>query len=386
MTDTAVVLRRESLVVAVLCAVADTGVLLLLCPDLGQGWGPAVVAAVVLADLALATPDRFSGWVAAAHAALLVLGPMLLSPVGWYRGGNETGLLVAGYRAGAWLGLGQAATVLAVLLAGSVVGRWAYPQSETAADWRLIALHALTTVCLPWLVGRNTTARRGHLAELEQRAATRAREEQAAVRRAVADERTAIARDLHDVISHHVSAIGVHAGAARLGLGAAAEPVGRSLVAVETASRSAMADLRRLLDVLHHGDDATRQPGLDDLDGLVAGTTAAGLRTRLTTEGPATPVPQSVDVALYRIAQEALTNALRHGGGESAQVTLAREETTVVLTVANDMSRVPRADQAGVHRGLTGIRHRVALFGGAVTCGPDGPDWVVRVTVPLEAR
>ncbi|EWC60037.1 putative two-component system sensor kinase [Actinokineospora spheciospongiae] len=478
MWDTAAALRRESLVVAVLCAVTDASTILLLCPAAGHsGWGPLALGLTVLADLALATPARFSGVVAAAHAALQVAGPAMLAGLGRYQGANETGLLVAGYRAGAWLGIREAVVVLAVLLVGALVGRVGFPPSEVGGDWRLVALHTLTTVVLPWLVGRNTTARRGHQAEVEQRETSRRIEERAAVRRAVAEERTAIARDLHDVISHHVSAIGVHAGAARLALGGPPGPVGRSLSAVETASRSAMADLRRMLDLLHHGDAATRQPGLDDLDDLVRVTRAAGLPTRLTTTGVAVDLPPSVDVALHRVAQEALTNALRHGGGEGAEVTLTRTDTEVVLTIANDLppdaappgrrpapappTRTGRATRAGrataeldhpdaapahggradlaqvgsaaadpacpdradtasahggrgvaatpahggtaapparahrtpdepddvqVHRGLPGIRQRAALFGASVTCGPDGDRWVVRVTVPLEAR
>ncbi|OLR92644.1 sensor histidine kinase [Actinokineospora bangkokensis] len=387
MWDTAAGLRGQELVVAVLCAVADVVILLVLCPRAtSSAAGYLVVLLILAADLALATPARFCGPVAAGHAALQVVGPVLLTGVGGYPGANETGLLVAGYRAGAWLGLREAGVVLGVLLVCALLGRALFPPSPLAGDWRLVTAHTLTTVLLPWLVGRTTTARRGLLAELERREADRQQEAQDAVRRAVAEERTAIARDLHDVISHHVSAIGVHAGAARLSLAGAPDRVGPSLSAVETASRSAMVDLRRLLDLLHHGDGAARQPGLDDLDELVRGTRAAGLPTTLTTAGPDVALPPSVDVALYRIAQEALTNALRHGGGRGAAVALARTPADVVLTVDNDLPAAPGATRGPTRRGLSGIRRRAALFGAEVTCGPDGGRWVVRVRVPLEAR
>ncbi|WP_228771669.1 sensor histidine kinase [Actinokineospora iranica] len=399
MLDTAVVLRRQSLAVAGFCAVADVGVLVVLCPGLWSapvGW--VAVALTVLVDLALAAPARLSGVVAVGHAVLQVVGPALLSGVGPYRGSNEAGLLVAGYRVGAWSGRWESTVAMAALAAGVVGGRLLQPGRYLLTDWRMIALDVLASALLPWLVGRNTTTRRGHLAELEQRESRRRAEERAAISRAVAEERTAIARDLHDVISHHVSAIGVHAGAARLALSDSTVPVNagpvvpestvrRSLSAVETASRSAMVDLRRLLDLLQRGDDgAVRQPGLDDLDDLVAGIRAAGLSTRVVTAGPIGDVPPSVDVALYRVVQEALTNALRHGGG-SAEVVVRRRPGDVVLTVTNDTAD-GQAPTGGGRRGLAGIRQRAALFGGEVDCGPtpDGLRWTVRVTVPLENR
>ncbi|HEY0805942.1 MAG TPA: histidine kinase, partial [Pseudonocardiaceae bacterium] len=249
----------------------------------------------------------------------------------------------------------------------------------------------------PWLVGRYTTARRAYLAELEQRAENQRREAESAVEHAVAEERSAIARDLHDVISHHVSAIGVHAGAARMSLDTAARPAGiaDSLSAVEMSSRSAMADLRRLLDILH-GDtsNASGQPGLDNLEDLLDGVRRAGLPTRLTTHGVARPLPGSVDVALYRITQEMLTNALRHGDGTPVEIELSYLDTSVSVTARNGIPRQAQPaptgrraarQQLGHARGLNGIRKRAAMFEGTVTYGPDdtGRRWVTTATFPL---
>ncbi|GLW89270.1 two-component sensor histidine kinase [Actinokineospora globicatena] len=374
--DTAVVLRRQALVVALLCVCADVGVLLVVCPWALSVWvGWVALGLAVVVDAALATPARWSGAVALAHALVHGIGPFLLAQP--YSNINEVGLLVAGYRAGAWLGTAEAFAALAVLGAGLMAERFAY-----SGNWWLTILNVLASALLPWLVGRNTTARRGHLADLERREATRQAEEREVVRAAVTRERTAIARDLHDVISHHVSAINVHAGAARLALRDRPEDRLRdSLTAVETASRSAMASLRTLLDLLHHGDDSATQPGLDDLDDLVDLIRSAGLPTRLVTAGPAVAVPRSVDIALYRIVQEALTNALRHGGRRKAVVELTRTATSLRLTVTNDLG-AGRPPDVG-HRGLAGIRHRAALIGAIVECGPSGPQWMVRVDVPL---
>ncbi|MEV8633093.1 histidine kinase [Streptosporangium sp. NPDC051023] len=395
--DTGRSLTRRSLLVAGVCAMTDAGLLLLYSPSAG-GWRFWTMFFIIVAiDAALATPARFSGVVAALHGLALLLTPFLFVRVTWQVA--ETGLLVAGYRAGAWLRSAQALAALAALTTG-IAGCHLLSDYDNsiglATALPSLVLEAIARAFLPWLVGRYTTDRRAYIAELERQAELRRHDEQIAVQRAVAEERSAIARDLHDVISHHVSAIGMHAGAARLGLGVAAgnarpdDRVHRSLTAVESSSRSAMADLRRLLAILHgdETDTARRQPGLNNLDELLDGVRAAGLTITLTTHGVPRELPGSLDVTLYRIAQEALTNALRHGEGESVDIELEYRDTEAVVTVTNQL-----AERAGhpesrnsPHRGLAGIRQRVTLFGGRVTYGvrPDGRHWQVRVSFPLE--
>ncbi|MET7990011.1 histidine kinase [Amycolatopsis sp. NPDC005232] len=294
--------------------------------------------------------------------------------------GNNAGILVAGYRAGAWLRVGPAVVALAAMLAG--VGAGELLGGGRGSNPALIAISMAVSAVLPWLVGRYTTARGAYIADLEREAEERRRHEAEAVRRAVLEERETIARDLHDVISHHVSAIGVHAGAARLGLAEGDSPVRTSLGAVESASRSAMADLRRLLDLLHARGDEAAQPGLDNLDELLDTVRAAGLPVRLTVHGDVREVPGSLDVALYRIAQEALTNALRHGTGP-VELELDHRRTEIVLTVTNETGR-PATPRDGAHRGLAGIRQRVTLFGGEVTYGQKDTTWQVKAGFPLE--
>ncbi|WP_328447521.1 sensor histidine kinase [Amycolatopsis sp. NBC_00438] len=376
-------LRRQSLLVAVVCVVCDA-VLFGVRGPLGNGhWQPwAVLLGGVAVNAALAGPARYSGWVSLAHALLFAASPLLISTTAGYVVGNNAGVLIAGYRAGAWLRPKPAVLALLAMVAGVTAG-CVEGGGRTANDLRLMAVSVSVSALLPWLVGRYTTARRAYIADLEREADERRQHEEAAVRRAVTEERTTIARDLHDVISHHVSAIGVHAGAARLGLPEGDSPVRKSLGAVESASRSAMADLRRLLDLLHAETDAA-QPGLDNLDELVETVRAAGLPTRLTLLGEPRELAGSLDVALYRIAQEGLTNALRHGVGP-VEVELNHGRTEIVLTVTNGLrpGRTSRGEHA--HRGLAGIRRRVTLFGGQVAYGEDGPRWQLRTTFPVES-
>jgi signal transduction histidine kinase len=388
-------LARQSLLVAAVCLLADAaGFFTVASVSQFRALDWAVFAAVVVVDAALALPARHSGWVALAHAVVRFTSAALLG--GSTLGGqaNDAGSLIAGYRAGAWLRGGAAAAALAVLSLG--IGGSSLFSREHGGDAALL-VEVVKNALLPWLVGRYTTARRAHIAELEQRAENQRRDAQAAVQQAVAEERSAFARDLHDVISHHVSAIGVHAGAARLGLStaASADGIADSLAAVETASRSAMADLRRLLDLLHgDGSDTSRQPGLDNIEELLDGVRRAGLPTKLSTYGSGRPLPGSLDVALYRITQEMLTNALRHGDGSAVEVELRYHEASVSLTARNGIPAVPApsssqyltADRRESGRGLAGISKRAAVFDGTVAYGADiaGRTWETTAIFPLD--
>nr|BFE60075.1 histidine kinase [Dactylosporangium thailandense] len=377
-------LRRQSLLVAGACLAAD-GLGFALYGDGAGGWRWwAVLAAIGLADAALATAARLSGVVAVVAAAVRLLGPLLLgAPAGLEV--NDAGTLIAGYRAGAWLRGPQAVAALAVLCAG-IAGSSAVGGEHPGG---LAPLAVLSNGVLPWLVGRYTTSRRAYLDELERRAEQQRRDARDAIAEAVAQERSAIARDLHDVIAHHVSAINVHAGAARLGLRDTDAPaIGESLRAVETASRSAMTDLRRLLDVLHSDpQEPARQPGLSNLDELVDAVRAAGVPVAVLVTGDARPLPQYLDVALYRVVQEMLTNALRHGDGSGVDVFV--DYGPAALTVASD-NRIGPVAAAGadtaVPRGLSGIRNRMRTFDGRAEHGPgaDGRTWRTVVVVPWD--
>ncbi|SMD23399.1 sensor histidine kinase [Kibdelosporangium aridum] len=374
MLTTRLSLKRQSWLVAAVCMIADGTAVLLHGCQTWQNWLTLVMTLAV--DAALAGPARLSGVIAFAHASI----PITMLLLGGWSPANDAGILIAGYRAGAWLHGGPAIASLVVLAASllacsSIIDR--------SLEWGVVAM--IKAAVLPFLVGRYTAARRAYLAEMERRTELERRDAQEAVTRAIAAERSSIARDLHDVIVHHVSAINLHAGAARLGLPAGNVKLEGSLRSVETASRAAMVDLRHLLDLLH-GDNSegASQPGLDNLDELFENIQAAGMPARLAVSGTQRDVPESLGITVYRIVQEMLTNALRHGGSDGVLISLEYEPDALTVTSLN---KVGTGSQSGgtVRRGLVGIRNRAGMFAGRTQAGldPDGETWRTSVRFPL---
>jgi signal transduction histidine kinase len=368
-------LAGQSLLVAGACVLVDVLAFIAQGDPAGTFRWVLVLLAVVAADALLATRTRWSGWVAAAAVAVNAACGLLLGGPPSLRF-NEAGVLVATYRAGAWLRGVPAVASLAVVVVGLVPAFLArgYPLNWT------VVIAALKTGLVSWMVGRYTTARRQFLDELRRETEQEERDAREAVSRAIAADRAGIARDLHDVVTHHVSAISVHAGAARLRLAKAdADPSAlSSLRSVEDASRSALGDLRNLLDLLH-GERSAEQLGLADIDNLLHGFRAAAIPVRLEVLGEPFVPPPAVDVALYRVVQEMLTNALRHGDGGVITVTVRYEATTVEVETLNPYR--PAQPVGGGGRGLAGIRNRVHALGGRLHAGPgaDARTWSTRV-------
>ncbi|WP_063007402.1 histidine kinase [Nocardia kruczakiae] len=331
-------LTRQSVAVAVVAALVDA-VVFALSGIFAVAPGPAsaVLVAIVVADLAFAAPPATAAVVAVLQVLIRLAVTVLLHRHGLPVRVADVGFLVAGYRAGAWLS-GRASLVTVPVLVLGACGAPLIAGGAPAADWRLLLTSAISSGVVPWLVGRYTAGRGAYIAELEQRERLARQQQRTALERALTDEREAIARDLHDVISHHVSAIGIHAGAARLALhgsGAATAAATRSLSAVESESRAAMVDLRRQLDLLHGREDAARQPGMADIDALVDRVRGAGLDLTVTTSGA--ELPRSLDITVYRIVQELLTNALRHGAG-SARLTVRNDGTGIEIEQSNPLA------------------------------------------------
>jgi signal transduction histidine kinase len=232
-----------------------------------------------------------------------------------------------------------------------------------------------------WGIGRAVGERGRRAAVLEERADTLER----AHAEAVAGERATIARELHDVIAHGVSVMTVQAGAARLLLDDDAARARESLVAVEDTGRQALDEMRRLLGILRgdeHEHDLAPQPGIADIDSLIEQVRAAGLPVDVIIDGEPKRLSPGVDLAAYRVVQEALTNTLKHAGAARAQVSIRYAPAALELAVTN--SGGVRVDGRGGH-GLIGLRERVALYGGEFEAGPrPGGGYSVRASLPLD--
>jgi signal transduction histidine kinase len=214
----------------------------------------------------------------------------------------------------------------------------------------------------------------------------RRRERQARQRRrmildAVADERTVIARELHDLIGHTVNVMLVHAGAARTVLDSSPDQARALLLEMERTGRETLEELDQVLGVLRQ-DDGARRSGLADLPRLAQRMTDVGMTVTVRVEPPAPPLPRGIDLSAYRIVQEALTNALRHGRATTADVTVRCADASVELDV-RDNGRGPLPGYLP-GRGLLGIAERAAVFSGTVEHGGgDGGGFRVRSVLPL---
>ena len=204
---------------------------------------------------------------------------------------------------------------------------------------------------------------------------------------AVLEERTRIARELHDIVAHAVSMMVVQAGAAEQVVEDDPEFTRRALETIRSTGADALSEMRRVVAMLRDSDDPgdlTPQPGLDALPALVEDVRGAGLRATLAVEGEPRPLPAGVGLAAYRIAQEALTNVRRHASATEVSVRVGYEPEAVRIEVVDD--GVGSADPGGGH-GLAGMRERAAMYGGSVEVGSvNGSGFAVRATLPAGSR
>jgi len=240
-----------------------------------------------------------------------------------------------------------------------------------------VALSFLQLVAF-WLVGVLVRARR-HAASLAVRSAALQRQAE----QAAAAERARIARELHDIVAHHLSVVVLQAAGAR----ASGQPAGLALAKIENSARQALKETSRLLNVLRDPDEEAAlapQPGTGELDALAASVRAAGLPVNLVIDGDLAALPAMVDVSVYRIVQEALTNVLKHAGPARAEVTIGCEQDAVTIEVTdNGNGQHGNGPAAGGH-GLAGMRERAAVFGGELAAGPrPGGGFAVRARLPL---
>jgi signal transduction histidine kinase len=229
-----------------------------------------------------------------------------------------------------------------------------------------------------WLVGVFVHIR-GQAASLSARNAVL----QQQAEQAAEAERTRIARELHDIVAHHLSVIVLQAAGARAS-GKAAEA---TLEKIENSGRQALAETRRLLGVLRDPSEETGlapQPGVDELDTLADSVRAAGVPVHLVISGDHAELPAAVDVSVYRIVQEALTNVCKHAGHACAGVTIGCTDDAVTIDVTDDGSRQPANPTPAGGLGLAGMRERVAILGGELRAGPrPGGGFAVHARLPL---
>jgi signal transduction histidine kinase len=336
----------------------------LVLPLIGRRHRPAAMTAIVLAAawLGLLT-GTWAGHLPLAHLSLLFMLYTLVVR-GRRRAAAVTGLTVAAFF-GAW----------------TLVVR---PSSDTG--WSLLTYGlAIATV---WLLAERVRARHAYLDAVERRAELADSERRALSRAAAAEERTRIARELHDVLAHSVSVMVVNAEGAQLIRHIDPAAVDRTLQLVSATGREALTELRRLLTVLDtDGPVPSPQPTLTDLHRLTAGVDGATIRIT----GRGEDVPAGAVVQTYRIVQEALTNVVKHAGtGADAEVTVDLGEPgprrTVRIEVRDNGTARARAERLpSSGRGLAGMRERVAMFGGTLDAAPQ-PEGGYRVaaTLPLD--
>ena len=255
----------------------------------------------------------------------------------------------------------------------SVGERW-----DRGLNWVEILTDLIVTFGVPFLLGRMTFNRRRRIV----------REREVATREAVAAERAAIARELHDVVAHHMSVMVVQAGAARaVGGRTRPRPPRRSVRSRRPAAPAwpRCAGCSRSSRPRRTETAARRSRGSFVSSDLLDAMRASGLPVEAVVEGTPRPLPPGVDLSAYRIVQEALTNALRHAGGASARVLVRYEPDALELEIADDGPGPPEGSEAPGGHGLIGMRERVQLFGGELEAGPrPGGGFLVRARLPSE--
>ena len=272
---------------------------------------------------------------------------------------------------------------LAALLAAGGTSQAAQPSPGSPGAWTSTIAGDLALIVVPFLVGLALRQQRLRADAMEQLAVQLEREREERARAAVAEERTRIARELHDEIAHAMSVIAVQADAAEGALASDPALVARPLLAIRATAREALADMRRVLGALRSGEEAqlAPEPGLARLGVLLEQAQEGGLEVDLRVEGEPVPLPPSLDLAAYRVLQEGLTNVRKHAAARRVEVVVRYGRDAVGIEVSDDGDGAGAG--GGTGRGLAGIRERVAVLGGEFGAGPRSEGFALRVTLPL---
>ncbi|MFJ2094029.1 sensor histidine kinase [Streptomyces sp. NPDC087901] len=319
---------------------------------------------VVLSSLPLAARRRYP---LAAFAMVMFATLVMVDDASWMNVvtcviGAYSAVVHSRYRMRAMAGM-----VVAAVLAG-LAFRETEPILPGWSSPAVVLLIAGVVASLVRFWQRQLSASQDRYAQLQE-----AQEE--ATRRAVEEERARIAAELHDVVTHNVSVMVIQAGAARKVMDAAPERSKTALLAVEAGGRAAMSELRHVMGLLaapdnERPDGFEPQPGLGQLDTLVERVRAAGTPVHIAVTLPPEPLPRGVDLAAYRVVQEALTNTIKHAPDAEASVTIGYAEDWLEIEIADTGGKRDAVPAVGSGSGLIGLRERLAIYGGELTAGP----------------
>ncbi len=349
-------------------------------PGIPSWFGASAVALVVLVLLgrrrfAFAAPAAL--WLVVA-ALSFVDGGLVTQPAGVFLAGMAAAFLIGNVPETLKARLG-----LAVVLGGAAVVVYNLPD-RAAGEFVFTPL----LFAVAWLAGFALQERAAQAEAAEARALQAERDRETAARVAVAEERARIARELHDVVAHAVSLMVLQVGAVRHKMPESAAQDHDALQNVEQVGRAALAEMRSLLGAMRRDGepvDLAPQPGLGDLDALLADVRAAGLPVRMHVEGEPRVLPRAIDLSAYRIVQEGLTNSLKHAEARQADVAVRYGANDVQVEVVDD-GRGPSTDD-GLGHGLIGIKERVKIYGGDLKVGSAaGGGFVLRARLPLNGH
>jgi signal transduction histidine kinase len=352
---------------------------------------PGGIAVVVVVGLALLLLQIVPLLWRRSHASLvllLVAGAFAAKVLlGFNPGVAALGLLIAMYSVAAYEMRARRLVFLVVAGLGFVAGFVAFGVTGNPRSFA-VTVPSLFFVAA-WLIGDYLRTRRAYVDELEERAARLERERDQDRRLAADEERTRIARELHDVVAHDVSVIAIQAGAARAVQETKPEAAAQALGLIETTARETLIELNRLLGVLRSSNGATPdrnpQPGIGQLAGLVEGLRAAGLEVDARVDGEPRPLPPAVDLSAYRIVQEATTNVLKHARARRVDIRVHYTEAMLALDIRDDGPGDGGDASSSSGHGLIGMRERVALFGGELRAGRDpAGGFSVHARLPFE--
>jgi signal transduction histidine kinase len=362
-------------------------------PTFSHSWTVAVVVSMLALTLPLALRRRFPFTVAAIVVVAFLVGRIVV-----HVPEANVSLLAA------WLMIYSVAvhgqrrfrTPVLVLVYVAIVAelvRELFFDTSTsgpvlASSFSLI--YNMVVLTLPWLLGAAIWSLRDRQRKLADQTVELQNEREANARQAVFAERVRIARELHDVVAHHVSVIGVQAAGARRVMDRQPDRAAEALSSIEDSSRRAVVELHRLLGFLRRegeADELSPQPGLGQLDDLIAEARQAELIVDLTINGEPRPLSPTLDVSAYRVIQEALTNTRKHSRATAASVRLFYGPAELEVEILNEgpgRETEPGGSQVG--HGLIGMRERAALHGGHLRAGPrPGGGFAVHASFPLNA-